>query len=101
MIINPCTDPVGEEWQEEVGGFNHAVDLVKHIRREFEDYFDICVAGEEKKGHDSGVGGCRKSAGCPWDPERTRVGFLKSLKTGANRCWGPGFDLDAHLNGNG
>uniref|UniRef100_A0ABM5EKD0 methylenetetrahydrofolate reductase (NADPH) n=1 Tax=Pogona vitticeps TaxID=103695 RepID=A0ABM5EKD0_9SAUR len=43
-------DPVGEEWQEEVGGFNHAVDLVKHIRREFEDYFDICVAGYPK-GH--------------------------------------------------
>lgn len=38
-------DPVGEEWEEEVHGFNHAVDLVKHIRSEFDDYFDICVAG--------------------------------------------------------
>ncbi|XP_058017228.1 methylenetetrahydrofolate reductase (NADPH) [Ahaetulla prasina] len=38
-------DPVGEEWEEELEGFNHAVDLVKHIRREFDDYFDICVAG--------------------------------------------------------
>ncbi|XP_032087921.1 methylenetetrahydrofolate reductase isoform X3 [Thamnophis elegans] len=38
-------DPVGEEWEEELEGFNHAVDLVKHIRQEFDDYFDICVAG--------------------------------------------------------
>ncbi|XP_071623343.1 methylenetetrahydrofolate reductase (NADPH) isoform X2 [Heliangelus exortis] len=38
-------DPSGEEWEEEVGGFNYAVDLVKHIRSEFDDYFDICVAG--------------------------------------------------------
>ncbi|XP_031469502.1 methylenetetrahydrofolate reductase isoform X1 [Phasianus colchicus] len=43
-------DPVGEEWEEEVHGFNHAVDLVKHIRNEFDDYFDICVAGYPK-GH--------------------------------------------------
>lgn len=43
-------DPVGEEWEEEVHGFNHAVDLVKHIRSEFDDYFDICVAGYPK-GH--------------------------------------------------
>nr|CAD7392782.1 unnamed protein product [Timema cristinae] len=27
------------------GGFAHAVDLVKFIRREFGDYFTICVAG--------------------------------------------------------
>ncbi|NXT87445.1 MTHR reductase, partial [Anhinga rufa] len=43
-------DPVGEEWEEEVDGFNYAVDLVKHIRNEFDDYFDICVAGYPK-GH--------------------------------------------------
>ncbi|XP_010223153.1 PREDICTED: methylenetetrahydrofolate reductase [Tinamus guttatus] len=43
-------DPAGEEWQEEVEGFNYAVDLVKHIRNEFDDYFDICVAGYPK-GH--------------------------------------------------
>ncbi|XP_044301436.1 methylenetetrahydrofolate reductase [Varanus komodoensis] len=43
-------DPIGEEWQEEVGGFNYAVDLVKHIRNEFGDYFDVCVAGYPK-GH--------------------------------------------------
>ncbi|XP_056398190.1 methylenetetrahydrofolate reductase (NADPH) [Hyla sarda] len=43
-------DPVGEEWEEEAGGFNYAVDLVKHIRNEFDDYFDICVAGYPK-GH--------------------------------------------------
>ncbi|XP_039210952.1 methylenetetrahydrofolate reductase [Crotalus tigris] len=38
-------DPFGEEWEEELEGFNHAVDLVKHIRQEFDDYFDLCVAG--------------------------------------------------------
>ncbi|XP_063799944.1 methylenetetrahydrofolate reductase (NADPH) [Pseudophryne corroboree] len=43
-------DPIGEEWEEEADGFNHAVDLVKHIRQEFDDYFDICVAGYPK-GH--------------------------------------------------
>lgn len=39
-------DPVGADWEEEEGGFNYAVDLVKHIRSEFDDYFDICVAGK-------------------------------------------------------
>ncbi|KAG8568417.1 hypothetical protein GDO81_013991 [Engystomops pustulosus] len=43
-------DPIGEEWEEEAEGFNFAIDLVKHIRREFDDYFDICVAGYPK-GH--------------------------------------------------
>uniref|UniRef100_A0AAV2M1P8 Methylenetetrahydrofolate reductase (NADPH) n=1 Tax=Knipowitschia caucasica TaxID=637954 RepID=A0AAV2M1P8_KNICA len=38
-------DPVGTDWEEEEEGFNFAVDLVKHIRSEFGDYFDICVAG--------------------------------------------------------
>ncbi|KAK9518666.1 hypothetical protein VZT92_022839, partial [Zoarces viviparus] len=38
-------DPVGSGWEEEEEGFNYATDLVKHIRSEFEDYFDICVAG--------------------------------------------------------
>lgn len=39
-------DPIGEDWVEEDGGFNYATDLVKHIRCECDDYFDICVAGE-------------------------------------------------------
>ncbi|XP_044138018.1 methylenetetrahydrofolate reductase [Bufo gargarizans] len=43
-------DPIGEEWEEEAEGFNYAIDLVKHIRHEFDDYFDICVAGYPK-GH--------------------------------------------------
>ncbi|XP_030661816.1 methylenetetrahydrofolate reductase isoform X2 [Nomascus leucogenys] len=43
-------DPIGDQWEEEEGGFNYAVDLVKHIRSEFGDYFDICVAGYPK-GH--------------------------------------------------
>lgn len=38
-------DPMGADWEEEEAGFNYATDLVKHIRCEFDDYFDICVAG--------------------------------------------------------
>lgn len=38
-------DPVGTDWEEEEEGFNFAIDLVKHIHSEFDDYFDICVAG--------------------------------------------------------
>nr|KAF6506697.1 methylenetetrahydrofolate reductase [Rousettus aegyptiacus] len=37
-------DPIGDQWEDVEGGFCHAVDLVKHIRSEFGDYFDICVA---------------------------------------------------------
>ncbi|KAM5248714.1 methylenetetrahydrofolate reductase (NADPH) [Ctenodactylus gundi] len=43
-------DPIGDQWEAEEGGFNYATDLVKHIRSEFGDYFDICVAGYPK-GH--------------------------------------------------
>ncbi|XP_005079455.1 methylenetetrahydrofolate reductase isoform X1 [Mesocricetus auratus] len=43
-------DPVGDHWETEEGGFDYATDLVKHIRSEFGDYFDICVAGYPK-GH--------------------------------------------------
>lgn len=48
MTVTPTchADPVGDQWEEEEGGFHHAADLVKHIRSEFGDYFDICVAGE-------------------------------------------------------
>uniref|UniRef100_A0A8C9V2L9 Methylenetetrahydrofolate reductase (NADPH) n=1 Tax=Scleropages formosus TaxID=113540 RepID=A0A8C9V2L9_SCLFO len=38
-------DPLADVWEEEECGFNYATDLVKHIRWEFGDYFDICVAG--------------------------------------------------------
>ncbi|KAF8757537.1 Methylenetetrahydrofolate reductase [Rhizoctonia solani] len=34
-----------EEWTTVEGGFQHGIDLVKHIRREHNDYFDIAVAG--------------------------------------------------------
>ncbi|KAG8505582.1 Methylenetetrahydrofolate reductase, partial [Galemys pyrenaicus] len=47
-------NPVGDHWEEEEGGFNFAVDLVKHIRSEFGDYFDICVAGYPKGHPDAG-----------------------------------------------
>uniref|UniRef100_A0A2I3HTC3 Methylenetetrahydrofolate reductase n=1 Tax=Nomascus leucogenys TaxID=61853 RepID=A0A2I3HTC3_NOMLE len=50
--IAGITDPIGDQWEEEEGGFNYAVDLVKHIRSEFGDYFDICVAvSGYPKGH--------------------------------------------------
>ncbi|XP_055966914.1 methylenetetrahydrofolate reductase (NADPH) [Sorex fumeus] len=47
-------DPIGDQWEEEAGGFNYAVDLVKHIRSEFGDYFDVCVAGYPKGHPDAG-----------------------------------------------
>ncbi|XP_060040240.1 methylenetetrahydrofolate reductase (NADPH) isoform X3 [Erinaceus europaeus] len=47
-------DPLGDQWEEAEGGFNYAVDLVKHIRSEFGDYFDICVAGYPKGHPDAG-----------------------------------------------
>lgn len=34
-----------EEWEAVEGGFVHGIDLVKHIRREYGDYFDIAIAG--------------------------------------------------------
>ncbi|GAA5915973.1 hypothetical protein JCM5296_000499 [Sporobolomyces johnsonii] len=34
-----------EEWKPTEGGFNHAIDLVRHIRAKYGDYFDIGVAG--------------------------------------------------------
>jgi methylenetetrahydrofolate reductase (NADPH) len=34
-----------EEWSAVEGGFVHGVDLVRHIHREYDDYFDIAVAG--------------------------------------------------------
>ncbi|KAH9479434.1 Methylenetetrahydrofolate reductase 1 [Psilocybe cubensis] len=38
--------PMGkEEWEAVDGGFVHGIDLVKHIRRDYGDYFDIAVAG--------------------------------------------------------
>lgn len=44
-LTNPA-DPVGDKWEEEEGCFRYATDLVKLIRNEFGDYFDIGVAGE-------------------------------------------------------
>lgn len=38
--------PAGkEEWEAVEGGYVHGIDLVRHIRREYGDYFDIAVAG--------------------------------------------------------
>jgi methylenetetrahydrofolate reductase (NADPH) len=38
--------PMGQaEWEAVEGGFVHGIDLVRHIRNEYGDYFDIAVAG--------------------------------------------------------
>lgn len=38
--------PSGSDvWSRVEGGFEHGIDLVKHIRRVYGDYFDIAVAG--------------------------------------------------------
>ncbi|KAL1733970.1 methylenetetrahydrofolate reductase-domain-containing protein [Schizophyllum commune] len=38
--------PAGkDEWEATEGGFVHGIDLVRHIRREYGDYFDIAVPG--------------------------------------------------------
>lgn len=34
-----------DEWEAVEGGFSHGIDLVRHIRKEYGDYFDIAVAG--------------------------------------------------------
>lgn len=34
-----------EDWEPLEDGFSYGTDLVKHIRKEFGDYFGICVAG--------------------------------------------------------
>ncbi|KAK4695215.1 methylenetetrahydrofolate reductase (NADH), partial [Phenoliferia sp. Uapishka_3] len=33
-----------EEWTRTEGGFNHAIDLVRHVRKKYGDYFDIGMA---------------------------------------------------------
>ncbi|KAH9919945.1 methylenetetrahydrofolate reduct [Amylocystis lapponica] len=38
--------PMGkDEWEAVEGGFVHGIDLVRHIRSQYGDYFDIAVAG--------------------------------------------------------
>ncbi|KAI9510496.1 methylenetetrahydrofolate reductase-domain-containing protein [Russula earlei] len=34
-----------DDWESVEGGFEHGVDLVRYIRKEYGDYFDIAVAG--------------------------------------------------------
>ena len=51
IILHKCTcicvdPPVGDVWKFVEDGFNYGVDLVKFIKKEFGDYFCICVAGE-------------------------------------------------------
>lgn len=35
-----------DDWKPVEGGFSCALDLVKHIRQKYDDYFGICVSGE-------------------------------------------------------
>jgi methylenetetrahydrofolate reductase (NADPH) len=38
--------PAGkDEWEAIEGGFVHGIDLIRHIRRHYGDYFDIAIAG--------------------------------------------------------
>jgi methylenetetrahydrofolate reductase (NADPH) len=37
--------PAGQDWKKIENGFEHAVDLVKYIRNNYDDYFCIGVAG--------------------------------------------------------
>lgn len=73
---NPA-DPIGDEWEEDKCSFSYAVDLVKHIRGEFGDYFDICVAGEWQE--------------CPsgWDGMSQPEESLPGISSGAG-VGGPG-----------
>ena len=38
-------DAVEDDWSHNEEGFNFGVDLVRYIRKEYGDYFTICVAG--------------------------------------------------------
>ena len=43
----PSLDPPdGNEWKKDENDFNYAIDLVRHIKEVFGDYFTIAVAGE-------------------------------------------------------
>ena len=33
------------DWSAAEGGFEHAIDLIRHIRKHFGDHFDIAIAG--------------------------------------------------------
>lgn len=95
-FTNPA-DPVGDQWEEEEGCFRYATDLVKLIRREFGDYFDICVAGEwrerpsgwgqAQRAHLSSVQGvvtpciaglCQRRAGRRWVNALTQRSIIRS-----------------------
>jgi len=61
-----------EEWVATDGGFNHAIDLVRHIRKNYGDYFCIGIAGFPE-GHPHST-----------DPELEMVHFKKKVDAGAN-----------------
>ncbi|GAA6007185.1 methylenetetrahydrofolate reductase (NAD(P)H) MET13 [Rhodotorula paludigena] len=61
-----------EEWKPAEGGFNHAIDLVRHIRKNYGDYFDIGVAGFPE-GHPQSE-----------SPEAEIRHFKKKVDAGAN-----------------
>ncbi len=46
LLFHSSLDPPdGDEWKENENDFNYAIDLVRHIRETFGDFFTIAVAG--------------------------------------------------------
>lgn len=64
---------MGKEWEAVEGGFRYGVDLVRHIRKEYGDYFDIAVAGYPQ------------TQRLPPDEREREMGYLKQkIDAGAN-----------------
>lgn len=85
------TDPVGADWEEEEGCFNYAIDLVKHIRSEFDDYFDICVAGMvssyKSDSHWSLITLCVCRRLSHWPPRGRKLRGRCATSEGEGGCW--------------
>ncbi|KAI0630863.1 methylenetetrahydrofolate reduct [Trametes polyzona] len=65
--------PVGKEWEPVEGGFRYGIDLVRYIRAEYGDYFDIAVAGYPQ------------TQRLPPDEREKEMGYLKAkVDAGAN-----------------
>jgi methylenetetrahydrofolate reductase (NADPH) len=47
--------PAGQQWQQSAEGFASALDLVRYIRKNYGDYFSVCVAGYPE-GHPDKIG---------------------------------------------
>lgn len=63
--------PHGQEWKATEGGFQCALDLVKHIREHYGDYFSISVAGYPE-GHPNAITEVKDESTLT-DDEKTRL----------------------------